>query len=147
MSPTPVLDRPEVPPPPPPEPPTRWGTVVAVILLAALAFTVSGVFPLRQLVVRNREVAATRAERDALVEENARLAEEVRRLQGDAEVERLARDRYAMVYPGETGYVVVPLPGDDEAPPVSEAEPTAAPSPWWQRLWDWLTGQDLVGDG
>jgi cell division protein FtsB len=125
----------------------RWGWVLAVVLLGALALTVSGVFPFRQLVEQRRAVEENRQQLIALEDENRRLEDDVAALYTDEEIERVARDQYGLVRPGETGYVIVSPPGAE-----TEAEPDAVPveeahRPFWVRLWDWVTGNDLRDDG
>jgi len=125
----------------------RWGWVVAVVLLSALALTISGVFPFRQLIDQQRAVEESRQQLAALEEENRRLEQDIAALYTDEEIERVARDQYGLVRPGETGYVIVDPPGADaesgnDAVPVEEAN-----RPWWVRLWDWVTGNDLRRDG
>jgi cell division protein FtsB len=124
----------------------RWGWVLAVVLLSALALTVSGVFPFRQLIEQRREVERTRLQLSALEDENRRLEEDVAALYTDQEIERIARDEYGLVRPGETGYVIVSPPGEElasnPAVPVEDVH-----HPWWVRFWDWVTGNDLRRDG
>ncbi len=125
----------------------RWGWVLAVVLLGALALTVSGVFPFRQLIEQRRAVEEGRQQLTALEEENRRLEDDVAALYTDEEIERVARDQYGLVRPGETGYVIVSPPGEElavdaEAVPVEDAH-----RPWWVRFWDWVTGNDLRRDG
>jgi cell division protein FtsB len=125
----------------------HYGWVLAVVLLSALALTVSGVFPFRQLVEQRRSVEQSRQQLAALEEENLRLEEDVAALYTEEEIERVARDQYGLVRPGETGYVVVIPPGSEvegasSAVPVEEAH-----RPWWVRIWDWVTGRDLSDDG
>jgi cell division protein FtsB len=45
---------------------------------------------------------------DVIRRETAELQRDTKRLQGDAEVERIAREQYGLVRPGETSYVIVP---------------------------------------
>jgi cell division protein FtsB len=125
----------------------RWGWVLAVVLLGALALTVSGVVPFRQLIEQRRAVEEGRQQLAALEDENRILEEDVAALYTDEEIERVARDQYGLVRPGETGYVIVSPPGeepiaDEAAVPVEEAH-----RPWWVRFWDWVTGNDLRRDG
>ena len=141
-----TLPRPSEAPPEEP-PPSRWGLVLAVLLLAALALTVAGVFPLRQLADQRRTVAEARARLAALEAERRGLEAEIAALETDAELERLAREELGYVRPGEVGYVVVTPPVD-----VADVEGPPAPSgeegdPWWARLWRFLTGADVVADG
>lgn len=124
----------------------RWGMALAIVLLGALAFTVSGVFPLRQILLTQEQVDRSRAQYDALVTENQSLEDEIAALQTDTELERIAREEYGLVAPGQVGYVVVP--GTEEGPEVTEPSVRLGESrPWWQRAWDFLTGGDLSGDG
>ena len=59
----------------------------------------------------------------------------------------LSRDQYGLVRPGETGYVIVP-PAESEFADTDEAVPVEEEHrPWWTRLWDWITGNDLERDG
>jgi cell division protein FtsB len=121
--------------------------VLAVILLGALAFTVSGVFPFRQMLTQGQQVERANEQYAALVEENALLDQEIAALATAGEVERIARDQYGLVRPGETGYVVV-VP-DGAVPP--EVDKTATElvddRAWWERIWDFVTGGDLADDG
>lgn len=124
----------------------RWGMALAIVLLVALAFTVSGVFPLRQILLTREQVDQSRARYDALVEENEHLESEIAALQTTTELERIAREEYGLVSPGEVGYVVVP--SAEIGPEVTQpAAPLAESRPWWRRAWDFLTGGDLAGDG
>jgi cell division protein FtsB len=124
----------------------RWGWVLAVILLSALALTVSGVFPFRQLIEQRRSVEATQQQLSALEAENRQLEAEIAALSTDEEIERVARDQYGLVRPGETGYVVVSPPGEPAAQETTPV-PSVDDRPWWTRLWDWVTGNDLRRDG
>lgn len=125
----------------------RWGWVLAVVLLSALALTVSGVFPFRQLIDQRRAVEQSRQQLAALEEKNRELEEDITALGTDAEIERIARDQYGLVRPGETGYVIVSPPGAETAD-AADVEPVEeAHRPWWVRIWDWITGSDLRDDG
>jgi cell division protein FtsB len=120
------------------------GLVAVVILLAA-------VFPVRQIIAGSREVEVAEQTLAALREENEVLEARIAALQTDEEVERLAREQFGYVMPGEAGYVVVtpPWEADDPQPP-DEPDPGVPEEPgrpWWQVLWDFLTGRDVAGDG
>jgi cell division protein FtsB len=117
---------------------------LAVVLLAALAITMAGIFPFRQMLAQDRQVENTRLQYETLVDENARLADEIERLETPLEVERIAREQYGLVRPGEAAYRTVP--SDDPAP--SDTAKLAEPleKPWFGKLWDFLTGRDLVPD-
>jgi len=125
----------------------RWGWVLAILLLGALALTVSGILPFRQLVAQQRQIDRAGSQLEALANENERLENEIVALQTDGEVERIARDQYGLVRPGEVGYVVVAPPGSSGTADASgEAAPVESRT-WWERLWDFVTGGDLDGDG
>ena len=66
---------------------------LAVLLIVALAITLAGIFPFRQLLAQQRQVESTQAKLDALVLENERLEEEAVLLETPAEVERIAREQ------------------------------------------------------
>ena len=125
----------------------RWGWVLAVVLLGALALTVSGILPFRQLISQQRHIERSQEQLAALTSENRALAEDVEMLDTDAEIERIARDQYGLVRPGEVAYVVV-VP---EAPVLDDAPPDPVvrsdERPWWRRVWDFATGSDVNSDG
>ncbi len=47
---------------------------------------------------------------NVLKEQNDKLADEVNRLQTPGEIERMAREQFHMVYPGERAFIVTPAP-------------------------------------
>ena len=119
--------------------------VLAVVVFVIVA--ASGVFPFRQIIAQNRSVDLAEQQRDALVEENLRLEQQLAALQSPQEVERLAREQFGLVRPGEIAYVAVVPEG------AAALDRTAAPdgftkdTPWWRSFWDFITGSDLVTDG
>jgi len=118
-----------------------FGLVVVVVLAAV------GLIPVREVFDQQEDVAAAQARLEAIQAENDRLEREIEALQTPAEVERLAREQFGYVRPGEIGYVVVTPP--DTVPEAVETEPLLErdDTPWWRDLWDWLTGRDLLEDG
>ena len=123
----------------------------AALLLVALALT-TNVLPLRQILAQRQEIAATQADLDALVSNNEVLAAKVEALQTPAEVERLAREELGYVRPGEKAFVAMdPTPGrmdtSEEAAPVAVEEPVAESRSFFARMWDFVTGRDLVTSG
>jgi len=123
------------------------GGFLAIALFVLVIVGLAGIFPFRQLVDQEESVALAEAQLDALVTENRRLEYRIAALQSDLEVERLAREHFGLVMPGEVGYVAdVPEGVIDPVPPGRPT--TLAPDrPWWSRLWDFLTGRDLTADG
>jgi len=117
-------------------------------LLVSLGLVASGVLPVQQYL--EREIRATDAEdRLAVLEsENATIRSDVDALQSDQEIERVAREQYGFVRPGETGYVVITPDDPDVA--ASEAEPVDADASdpgFLERIWRYLTGDDIAADG
>ena len=53
------------------------GLWLAVLLIAALAITLAGVFPFRQIIAQDRQVENTRSQLDTLVADNEALEAEV----------------------------------------------------------------------
>ena len=125
----------------------RWGWILAVLLLGALALTVSGILPFRQLISQQNQIERSQAQLTALTDENDALAEDIAMLGTDAEIERLAREQYGLVRPGEVAYVVV----TPDEPPVVEtpSDPVVRSDqrPWWERVWNFITGSDVDPDG
>jgi cell division protein FtsB len=121
---------------------------LALATLVAVVVTAAGIFPFRQIIADRRSVSLAQEKLLALREENGRLENEVAALSSDVEVERLAREQFGLVMPGEIAYVVVSPEGEGALP--AEPEPTLdrpGEQPWWSDLWDFLTGGDLVRDG
>lgn len=116
------------------------------MLLAALAITLAGIFPFRQMLAQQRQVDATETRLEELVEQNGALEDRVVALNSPAEVERLARER-GLVQPGETGFA---LEFDEAADP--QVAPTVEPlvdrpdRSLLGQIWDFLTGRDLDPD-
>jgi len=123
----------------------RRAPLVAVLLLVALSITLAGIFPFRQLIAQRTQVENTREKLDTLVGENTALEDQVAALQTEPEIERLAREQYGLVNPGETPYAVIQP--EAEILPTAPAPPEAVDerNPL-ERVWDWMTGRDLVPD-
>lgn len=133
----------------PPRRSGRLAPMIAILLLAALALTVSGVFPFRQLIQQRRQVEAAQTQLESLVEQNALLETDLAALETDEEVERIAREQYGLVRPGETAFVVVQPDARSEFDVSTHSEPVVEePSrPWWERMWLFVTGGDVDGNG
>ena len=76
-----------------------------------------------ELARQERETLTTQLE--VLESENARLARESKRLSTDSEIERLAREKYGLVKPGERPFVILPAPTTSTAPPATTIAPPA----------------------
>jgi cell division protein FtsB len=91
------------------------GGIIVVALLFAF------VFPARTLLAQRQRSDKERERLELLREQTRKLEEETIRLQDNAEIERIAREQYNFLLPGERPYVVVP-------PPTSAPPPTAPPT-------------------
>lgn len=123
----------------------RLSGLLALGVLVAVVVTAAGIFPFHQILGQQDAVSLAERQLEALQDENRRLEAEIAALQTPEEVERLARERFGLVRPGEISYVVVTPEGDQplraEPEPVLERDET----PWWRDLWDFMTGKDVSG--
>ena len=67
-----------------------------------------GVFPTRSFLDQRPDVGATKERLDVLREQNEALSERIEALSTPEEIERLAREQYNLVHPGEEAYAVLP---------------------------------------
>jgi cell division protein FtsB len=118
--------------------------VIGVVVVAAVLLT--NVLPIRSLMAEQRRVDQAREQLTALEEENAKLQAEADFLSSDAGVEMVARRDFGLIKPGETAYVVVDPDDKGFTPevPTTTEPPAAQPRPWWQHIWDFVTGRDLT---
>jgi cell division protein FtsB len=98
-----------------------WPLVLGVAVVGVLFLAV---FPTRTFLDQRQERASVARRMKVLSAENQRLAKRVERLHTDTEIERLAREQYNLVRPGEEAYALLPAP-----------EPTPVPNHWWERAW------------
>jgi cell division protein FtsB len=78
--------------------------------IVAVAFLFAGVFPTRALLTQRRDIAAAEDTLAHLESRNADLQDRVDALGTGAEIERIAREQYHLVYPGEEAYALLPAP-------------------------------------
>ena len=127
---------------------SRWRSMVVVTLLVAVGLVAAGVLPVQQFLERETEVRAAQERLDEVMDQNATLAGEAEALLSEQEIERIAREQYGFVRPGEIGYIVItPEPAPADAAP---AEPVTADDDdrsLLQRIWDFITGNDAALDG
>lgn len=112
--------------------------VVAVLVsLVALGVLFFGVFPTRAFLAQRQAIAAAEEELATIERANAELEERIAALGTDAEVERIAREQYNLVFPGEEAYALLPAP---EPPlPVPDAWP-------FRGLREAVQGEDTTAD-
>lgn len=82
-----------------------WPLVVAVVLIGVCFLAV---FPTRTYLAQRRARAAAVERLRILEAQNRKLAERARELHTDAEIERIAREQYNLVRPGEEAYALLP---------------------------------------
>ena len=104
------------------------------MLLVGLLFV--AVFPTRTYFAQRHSLAATDRRLEVLSAQNRELAERVRLLNTDDEIERLAREQYSLVRPGEEAFAILPAPA-----PASPKTRATAPGPpgFWAKVWDDFT--------
>ena len=121
-----------------------WPLVVSVALVAAMFLFV---FPTRTYLSQRATLARTEQKVSTLADRNRQLSSQVALLNTDAEIERLARQDYGLVRPGQEAYAILPAPaGGAQAPKPKPARPAAprrdpaqAHRGMWQRLLAELT--------
>ena len=120
--------------------------VTLLFLLLGAAF-LTQVVPYRQIVDAQRQVATAQARLDTLQTENEALQADVDALNTDEEIEKLAREKLGYVRPGETAYIVLDPPGSDDAEPAETTATTVPEKTWVDRVWEFVTGDDLGSPG
>ncbi len=107
---------------------TVWPVLVTGLLVAALFVFV---FPTRTYLAQRAETQRTQAQLDILDEQNDALSARITALQTDEEIERLAREQFDLVRPGEQAFAVLPAPAITDLParvPVRPHSQAARPS-------------------
>ena len=104
--------------------------------VAALAVLLVFVFPTRTYLDQRHQLAAATQRLRVLNAADAHLTAEADQLQSNTEIERLARERYHLVRPGEQAFAILPAPASPlaAAPPARHAHRAGL----WQRVTSWL---------
>jgi cell division protein FtsB len=84
-----------------------WPLLVVAGLIGALSLSW---FPARTWLGQQEAISARQAELDGLDAQVAALERRIEALDSPEEIERLARDQYNMVRPGEEAYSILPMP-------------------------------------
>ena len=77
-----------------------------------------GLFPTQTFLDQRADTREAQERLDVLRAQNESFEDRIERLETNAEIERLAREQYNLVYPGEEAYAVLPVP----LPPLSLPE-------------------------
>jgi cell division protein FtsB len=109
---------------------------LALSLAGLVGALLLSLFPARAYLDQRRQRDSLAAQVAALAEGNAALDARVAQLQTDAEIERLARERYLLVRPGEEAYTILPTPPPPPPAPAPEPEQDGS---WWSRAWSRLS--------
>ena len=91
-------------------------------MLVLVGVLFAAVFPTRTYFAQRSSISHAEKQLDVLGEQNAQLERRAKQLASDAEIERLAREQYNLVKPGEQAYAVLPPPAaaGEETPHVNE---------------------------
>jgi cell division protein FtsB len=81
---------------------------ILIVSVVAVAIVFLFVLPGRTLLAQNRSLATTRHRAAVLSAENAKLAQQISKLQSKSEIEQIARQQYGLVRPGEKAYAIIP---------------------------------------
>jgi cell division protein FtsB len=92
--------------------------LLAIVAVIGVLFI--GVYPTRTYFTQRSALKSGQHQLDVLNGENQQLDQRVQELNTDAEIERIAREQYGLVRPGEEAYAILPAP-----PP-----PLAVPHAW-----------------
>ena len=108
-------------------------TLVFLVLAGAMYVFV---FPARTYLAQQRSIAAEQRQVAALQAEDAKLAAESASLKSDATIERIAREEYGLVEPGQQAFTVLPPPASQRSAPSSHPSPPKHAA-WYSRLEFW----------
>jgi len=123
-----------------------FGGLISLGVLVVVVVAAAGIFPFRQIIERQESVDLAEGKLQALQSENLRLQQQMAALETPEEVERIAREQFGLVQPGEIGFVAVAPEGDSVVPVIVEEPRLERDRPWWEELWDFLSGTDVAGD-
>jgi cell division protein FtsB len=113
-------------------------TWLLVAGLATVGVLFIAVFPARTYLDQHRQRQEVLAQIKSTDARNQSLERRIRALHTDAEVERMAREQYNLVRPGEEAYAILPTRQPPPAPPRPAAKPKASSS-WLDRTWKTIT--------
>ncbi|HTW05895.1 MAG TPA: septum formation initiator family protein [Acidimicrobiales bacterium] len=106
---------------------------VAILLLFMAGSAYLFAYPTRTYLDQRRQIAAQEETISLLDAENSKLAAERAALQSNATIEKLARQEYGLVMPGQQAFMVLPAP----AAPVRPAPQVHRSRPWYASLEFW----------
>jgi cell division protein FtsB len=93
-----------------------WALLASVTVVGLLFI---GVYPVRTYLAQRASLHRAERQIDVLKTQNDRLAQQAQQLNTDSEIERLAREQYNLVRPGERAFAILPAPPPPiQLPPV-----------------------------
>jgi cell division protein FtsB len=93
-----------------------WALLASVIVVGVLFI---GVYPMRTYLAQRTSLHHAERQIDVLKTQNDKLAQQAQQLNTDSEIERLAREQYNLVRPGERAFAILPAPPPPiQLPPV-----------------------------
>jgi len=101
--------------------------VVAFVIFIGVLF--GAVYPTRTYLAQRRDLRTAHQKLALFKEQNAHLEAEAKRLESDAEIERIARARFNLVKPGEEAYAILPAPPPPAPPSRPKSGRQAKPAP------------------
>ena len=116
--------------------PLALAVLIAMVLLATS-------FPLSTIFTQHHQMSAAAAQLSQLDRENQKLAEQRGQLNSNLAIQRLAREDYQLVSPGQTLYSVLPASGHVTS--ASAGQPTSG-DPGYQPLVDPADAPDMSPD-
>ncbi|MBW3627433.1 MAG: septum formation initiator family protein [Actinobacteria bacterium] len=119
----------------------RRPLTLALVAVASVVVLFATVFPTRTFVAQRAAVGAAEERLSVLSEQNRLLEERARLLEDDAEIERLAREEYHLVRPGEKAYALLPPPAPPTPPPAVGIPPAPDDGNPLERAWEWVTSR------
>jgi len=105
---------------------------IAGLVVAGILFTFAN--PARTWFDQRQEIIAARERNVVLDEQSQELRARAATLRTDEAIERIAREEYGLVKPGEEAFAILPAPGS--GPPKPEAKPPPPPRSAWRDAWD-----------
>lgn len=111
-----------------------WLVASAAVIAVLLLF----VFPTRTYLDQRHQLALATQQLKVLNSANAQLSAQADKLHSNNEIERIARDRYHLVRPGEQAFAILPAPSPPSASNAVPANRAPHRAGFWQRVTDWL---------
>ena len=108
-----------------------WPFLLSVAVVGVLFLFV---FPARTYLAQRHDLAAAATRLRVLSDNNDKLAAEEAKLHDDSEIERLAREQYGLVKPGEEAYAILPSPTPPTTAPPPHERSRSSPLDWARRF-------------